>query len=149
MEVLNIIDGINACKAAKNMTNQQIADASGEPKSTVDRILRKDTENPSMRAILNIANAVGYEFSTPATVQKTEVAQDDPNIRHIITMYENQLAAAERRFNLATAEKNRWIKALSTSLGGVAIGIVALLLLDLTTEDYGWFRFKRRKIVQK
>ena len=143
MDVLNIIDGINACKAARGMTNQQIADASGEPKSTVDRILRKNTENPSMRAILNIANAVGYEFSTPATVQKTEVAQDDPYVRHIITMYENQMAANERRYNLATAEKNRWIKTLSLSLGAMGCGVIAMMLIDITTPDYGWFRLRK------
>jgi len=47
MNVSEIIDGMIQ-KTASNMTNQQIADASGVPKSAVDRILRKETSNPDV-----------------------------------------------------------------------------------------------------
>lgn len=140
LEVLNIIDGINARKNALQMTNQQIADASGVPKSTVDRVLRKDTENPTMKVILDIAAAVGYEFGIPAAVQTPDDGQNNPYIRHIISMYEAQLAAQERQYNLVTAEKNRWIKSLAIIVGILGIGVVTILLIDILNPSVGWIQ---------
>ena len=140
MEVFAIIDGINARKTAMNMTNQQISDASGVPKSTVDRVLRKDTENPTMKVILDIAGAVGYEFSTTSAVRVPDTIQDNPYILHIISMYESQLAAQERQYNLVTAEKNRWIKLLAVIVAILAAGIITILLIDITNPTVGWFR---------
>lgn len=140
LEVFAIIDGINARKNALEMTNQQVADASGVPKSTVDRVLRKDTENPTMKVILDIAGAVGYEFGAPAAVQVPDGSQDSQYIRHIISMYEAQLAAQERQYNLVTREKNRWIKILAIIVGILGIGVVAILLIDILNPTVGWIR---------
>lgn len=140
MEVFSIIDGINARKAALGMTNQQISDASNIPKSTVDRVLRKDTENPTMKVILDIAGAVGYEFGASTVATIPESGQDNPYIQHIIKMYESQLAAQERQYNLVTAEKNRWIKILAIIVGILGIGVVTILLIDILNPSVGWFR---------
>lgn len=140
MEVSAIIDGINARKAALGMTNQQISDASGVPKSTVDRILRKDTENPTIAVILPIADAVGYDFSNRSTSRLPDRESENPYIRHIIYMYESQLAAQERQYNLVTAEKNRWIKLLTIIIGILVTGIMFVLIYDITHPDIGWFQ---------
>lgn len=140
MEVFAIIDGINARKTALGMTNQQISDASGVPKSTVDRVLRKDTENPTITVILPIADAVGYDFSTRNTAQLPDQSGDSQYIRHIISMYETQLAAQERQYNLVTAEKNRWIKILALIIGLLGVGIITILLIDILNPTVGWFR---------
>lgn len=140
MEVFSIIDGINARKANLKMTNQQVADASGVPKTTVDRILRKETENPSMQSVLSIAAAVGYEISSKATQEIPDNVQDNPYIRHIISMYEAQMVAMERNYNLVTAEKNRWIKILAIIVGILGIGVVTILLIDILNPTVGWFQ---------
>lgn len=140
MEVFNIIDGINAQKSALKLTNQQVSDASGVPKTTVDRILRKETENPSMQSVLAIADAVGYDFSTRKQAAIPEGAQDNPYIRHIISMYEAQLAAQERQYNLVTAEKNRWITILAIIVGILGAGVVAILLIDILNPTVGWIQ---------
>ena len=140
MEVFAIIDGINARKTALGMTNQQIADASQVPKSTVDRVLRKDTENPTMKVILDIADAVGYDFSTRNAEQLAPKDTDSQYIRHIISMYESRLAAHERQYNLVTAEKNRWIKILALIIGLLGAGIITILLIDILNPTVGWFR---------
>lgn len=140
MEVFAIIDGINARKNALQMTNQQIADASGVPKSTVDRVLRKDTENPTMKVILDIANSVGYEFGKPAAVQVPDGGQDSQYIRHIISMYESQLAAHERNYNLVTSEKNRWIKILAFIVAILVAGLITILLIDILNPSIGWIQ---------
>lgn len=140
MEVSAIIDGINARKAAMNMTNQQISDESGVPKSTVDRVLRKDTENPSVQVILAIADAVGYEFGVPAAAQAPEVITENPHFRHIITMYEKQIADIRREQNRERSEKNRWIKVLALIVGIMGAGIIAILLIDILNPTVGWFQ---------
>ena len=140
LEVFSIIDGINAKKNAIGMTNQQIADESKVPKSTVDRVLGKRTENPTMQVILDIAGAVGYDLVTPAKVQNLEAGQDNPYVRHIISMYECQIAGLERQYNRVTAEKDRWIWTLAAIIGLMGTGIIAILLIDLTNPNVGWFQ---------
>ena len=140
MEVFAIIDGINARKTARGMTNQQIADASQVPKSTVDRVLRKDTENPTMKVILDIADAVGYDFSTRNAEQLPDRDTDSQYVRHIISMYGAQLAAQERQYNRVTAEKNRWIMLLAVVIGLLVAGILFILIYDITHPDIGWFQ---------
>ena len=140
MEVSVIIDGINARKQAMNMTNQQVSDESGIPKSTVDRVLRKDTENPSVQVILAIAEAVGYEFGVPAAAQAPEVVLDNPHFRHVITMYEKQIADMRRDHNRERTEKNRWIKTLAMIVAILVCGILFVLIYDITHPDVGWFQ---------
>ena len=62
MDISAIIDGILECREETGMTYQQIADRADVPKSTVTRILRKETPNPSMKTLADIAMAVGYEI---------------------------------------------------------------------------------------
>lgn len=140
MEVSLIIDGINARKNAMNMTNQQVADESGVPKSTVDRVLRKDTENPSVQVVLAIADAVGYEFGIPAAAQAPEVVMENPHFRHIVTMYEKQIADMRRDHNRERTEKNRWIKILALIIGIMGAGIITILLIDILNPTVGWFQ---------
>lgn len=149
MEVFDIIDGINARKAILGMNNQQIADASNVPKSTVDRVLRKSTENPTMQVILDIASAVGYDFSTQPEQEPPVDNNDSQYIRHIISMYEAQIAEAKRTHNLITAEKNRWITFLSIAVIILVTGIVAILLIDITNPAIGWYRAELAKYADK
>ena len=58
MDVSAIIDGILECKEENGMTMQQIADRANQPKSTVTRILRKETPNPSMRTLAGCTGSI-------------------------------------------------------------------------------------------
>ena len=129
MDVSAIIDGILECKEETGMTMQQIADRSNVPKSTVTRILRKETPNPSIKNLADIAVAVGYEID-PVRPAVLKDATKDAYIDYL-----QQALAAEKAANKAAiaeqkalrhqvvAEKNRTIKYLSISL------IMSLLLL--------------------
>lgn len=139
-----IIDGILERKKVLNATNQQIADASNVPKTTVDRILRKETPNPSFQPVLDIANAVGYDFS----VQKpTAPETDDTTVKQIVYIYEQRCADLEResrlktvQSNLLLAEKSRWIRFLTVLSLALVAGIIMILLYDVTNPSVGWFR---------
>ena len=149
MTVTDIIDGIIHKKNSIGLTNQQLADASGIPKTTIDRILRHDTPNPSMQTVLDLAAAVGYSFSNhPEQVLPVpESAKlDDPMIQHMINFYERQAVSYEERlkrtaavYNMMLAEKNRWIQTLSTIIGLLVAGFISLLLIDMATPELGWF----------
>lgn len=140
LNVCDIIDGINAQKAAVGMTNQQVADASGVPKSTVDRVLSKRTDNPTMQVILDIAGAVGYELGGTSRSGRTDDLTDNPYVREIITMYKHQIADLKLQHNRVTAEKDRWIQALAAILAIMGAGAITILLLDMTNPEFGWIR---------
>lgn len=150
MTVSDIVAGIIEKKNIIGMTNQQLADASGVPKTTVDRVLRRETPNPSMQTVLDLAAAVGYSFSNhpeQAPASPTEIGIKDPMILHIISVYENRGRAYEERikrntshFNMLLAEKNRWIK-FSLILNIIlVVFICGILLYDVTHPDVGWIR---------
>lgn len=140
LNVCDIIDGINTQKTAVGMTNQQIADASGVPKSTVDRILGKRTENPTMQVILDIAGAVGYDMGGNARPAPADDLTDNPYVREIIAMYKQQIADLKLQHNRVTAEKDRWIQTLAAILAIMGAGAVTILLLDMTNPEFGWIQ---------
>lgn len=144
MTCVEIIDGILERKKVLNATNQQIADAANVPKTTVDRILRKETQNPSFQPVLDIANAVGYDFSTP---KPSAPETDDTAVKQIIYIYEQRCADLERESRLKTvqsnmllAEKSRWIRFLTVLSLTLVAGIIMILLYDVTNPSVGWFR---------
>lgn len=139
------MDGINARKELLKTTNQQIADASGVSKSTVDRILRKqECYIPNAQNLLDIANTVGYDFTVP---DDKPVTTDDAALNQIILVYEKRCEdlARESRLktvqsNLVIAEKTRWIRFLTCISLFFVAGIVLLLIYDGTRPDIGWIR---------
>lgn len=150
MTTADIIDGIIAKKNERGISNQQLSDASGVPKPTVDRILRKDTANPSIQTVLDLAAAVGYSFSNhpeqlPAT--PAEIGIKDPMVLHLIQVYENRGQSYEERikrntahFNMLLQEKNRWLKFSMTLNIILVVFICAMLIYDATNLDVGWIR---------
>lgn len=140
MEISDIIDGLNARKAATGLTNQQISDESKVPKSTVDKILSGRVDNPTIKTLLDIAGAVGYNLGGQPGSAESADGYDSPYIRHIIAMYESQLAAQERQYNRATAEKDRWIRTLAVIIAILGAGIFSVLLIDMTNPEFGWIR---------
>lgn len=140
LDVFTIIDGINTRKTDLKLNNQQIADASGIPKTTVDRILRKETEDPRIQTIFAIADAVGYDFSTPSGQSAPGSPPNAQYIRHIMSMYEAQIADLKRANNQLRAEKNRTIDLLLTLLSVAVGGWICIYLVDITNPNAGWFQ---------
>lgn len=149
MTTEDVINGILARKSELNVTNAQIADASQVPKTTVDRILRGETQNPSFQVILDIATAVGFEFGhkSPEPIQT-----DDAALQQIIYVYEKRCEALEKesrlktvQYNMAMAEKDRiietkdrWVNRLFDSLVILAVGVMVVLLIDVCVRGIGW-----------
>lgn len=148
MNVSAIIDGILECKEESGMTFQQIADRADTPKSTVTRILRKETPNPSMKTLADIAMAVGYEIDPirPATLK------DSSKDAYITFLQESlEFERADKKHQIAeqkalrhqvVAEKNRAIKYLAIALILVNIFLIGWLVMELLHPSAGWVRWQ-------
>lgn len=152
-----IVNGINERKDLLHITHQQIADASGVSRSTVDRILKhQDNYIPTIQNLLDIANTVGYTFGQE---EKEPLETADPKLQQIIDVYEARCEALENssrlktvQYNLLLAEKDRtiesqdkslakkdrWINRLASALFLVFLGIITVLLLDIAIRGIGW-----------
>ena len=148
MDVSAIIDGILECKEENGMTMQQIADRANQPKSTVTRILRKETPNPSMRTLADIAVAVGYEIDP---VQPA-VLKDHTKEAYIAYLQEALLAekaackaaVAEQKAlrHQVVAEKNRAITFMAIALILSLCMLIGWLAMELLHPSAGWFQFE-------
>lgn len=136
MRIASIIAEINTKKAESGMTNQQISDASGVPKPTVDRVLRGGTDEPRAQTLLDIAAVFDYDL---VPTQQPDAAKD-AHARQIASLYESQLADLRRQLNITRAEKARSIHILGWIVAVLVLGIFAILLFDALNPTVGWFR---------
>lgn len=145
-----VINGIVDRKKILGLTNLEIAEASNVPKTTVDRILRKETPNPSFEAVLGIANAVGFNCFG----EQTElVSKDIELLQKAVKSYEEKCCSLEQEIQLKTehykmvisdkdtiiATKDKWINRLFNCLIGLGLGIILVLLADVCVRGIGWF----------
>lgn len=137
MRIASIIAEINTKKAENGMTNQQISDASGVPKPTVDRVLRGGTDEPRAQTLLDIAAVFDYDL---VQSQQPDAARDDAHAQQIAALYESQLADLRRQLNITRAEKARSIHILGWIVAVLVLGIFAILLVDALNPTVGWFR---------
>lgn len=148
----NIVAGINARKEELGVTPQQIADASGVSRATVDRILKnQDGYVPHLENLLDVANTVGYQFDFK---EPTPVQTDDSTLQQIIYVYEKRCEALEKESRLKTVQsnllvatkdkviekQNLWLNRLFNTLLALGLGIILVLLVDLCVRGIGWIR---------
>lgn len=152
MDVSEIIDGINRKKDELGITNQVIADSSGVPKSTVDRILRKETPNPGAQNILDMATAVGYRIG--GEIQRPDFPNDEKMVEYVMQLNDDRIARMRAAHNQVLAEKDRIaaekdkrIETYERYIHGLIISVVMLvafiiltLALDVIHPDIGWIR---------
>ena len=125
MDVETIIDQINQVRRETNITYQQIADASGVPRSTVIRILRGETPNPTSKNLHDISRAVGCQILWPP---QTGPSTGGADIVQIITQAEERRTQEIRcLYNAMLAKTHRWLVCSVTT-----ISVLLLLLMFMT-----------------
>lgn len=125
MDVETIIDQINQVRMETNITYQQIADASGVPRSTVSRILHGETPNPTSKNLHDIARAVGCQILWPPQAEPTT---DEVGAIQIVTQTEERHTQEIRcLYNAMLAKTHRWLVCSVTT-----ISVLLLLLVFLT-----------------
>ena len=135
MDISAVIDGILERKEAEGLTMQQVADRSNVPKSTVTRILRKETPNPSMKNLADIAAAVGYVLD-PVTPSTMKDSTKDAYITYlqeaILAEKEScrqQIAEQKSMRNQFLAERNRTILVLAIALLAESVSMMVMLIM--------------------
>ena len=148
MDIPAIIDGILECKEESGMTFQMIADRSNVPKSTVTRILRKETPNPSMKNLADIAIAVGYEMDPvrPAVLKDSTKDAYSAYLQEALIAEKAacKAAVAEQKAlrHQVVAEKNRTIFFLSIALILSLLFLIGWLTMELLHPSAGWIQFE-------
>ena len=120
-------------KKASGLTVQQIADQSGVPASTINRMLSGQTEEPTFSNIAKVVKAmngsldelIGIPPKTVTVVETKTVSGDE----RIIDLYERSIKS-----------KNKWIRNLFIISITLIVFLVGMLVYDVTHPDRGWYR---------
>ena len=122
-----ILAKLREIKAEKKLTNQQIADASGVPLSTVIRVFNGQTENPNIETIEDIARGMGFTLEAITGIKQAEekFSSDDT----LIQVYKEIIRT-----------KDKYIKLLSGALIGILVFLTILLFIDLLVHDIGYIQ---------
>lgn len=134
MDVEELVDRINEVREDTGITYQQIADASGVPRTTVSRILHGDTPNPTSKNLYDIALAVGCQIVPPPPPD--DLQTDEMDYLHLVNDNAEKRNREQRcLYNTLLAQKHRWlvcsitiIAVLVTLVIGLTLAVVILLL---------------------
>lgn len=143
------MDELRRLKQASGMTNQQIADASGIPLGTVNRVMSGQTRNPTTDTAAAIREAL--EGASPAEPDHHEKDACRPECARMSAAYQDMIRRIEDDFRAALASRDeqisaeravysRWLRALAIALAVMVLFIMALLLIDIANPNAGWVR---------
>ena len=122
---------LKALKEKRKLTNQQLADLSGVPVGTINRILAGQTDNPSFQTVCDIVMAMDGSLDELVGIKTEESAPADrkgPG-REIINLYQEMLA-----------NKDRWIHRLFICCCFLTLVLVGIVGYDLTHPAVGFFQ---------
>lgn len=122
-----ILGKLKELKDAKHLTNQQIADLSGVPLSTVTRVFNGQTDNPNIGTIEDIAKGMGVTLEDITGVKQVEEKLNPDD--NLIQLYKEVLRT-----------KDKYIKFLSTTLVVIIVILLIMLFLDMFILDIGYIR---------
>ena len=127
-----ILAKLKELKVQKNLTNQQIADLSGVPLSTVTRVFNGQTDNPNIGTIEDIVKGMGFSLDDVTGIKQTEekYSPDD----NLIQLYKEMIRT-----------KDKYIRFLSGTLVAIVVILLIMLLLDLFVLDVGYIRRYQKK----
>ena len=122
-----LYEHLRAMKDASNMTAQQIADKSGVPVATVNRVLQGLTENPGFDTVYKIVKAMGGSLND---LDEDRVCEPES----LTQLYERGLEYRERK--IKKLERTIMIIAVFTFI--VMAAVIGMLVYDMMHLDRGW-----------
>lgn len=148
-----VIEKLKAMKKEGKVTNQQWAELSGVPASTIARILSGETPTPQFPTVANLVKAIGGSldefWEIPPKIIPAE--QVEAPTSELITLYREMLDEKGRIIqekdltikeqSNALKEKRKEIKILLLILGTTLVSIILVLLFDLFNGNFGYFRY--------
>ena len=122
-----LYEHLRAMKDASNMTAQQIADKSGVPVATVNRVLQGLTENPGFDTVYKLVKAMGGSLND---LDEDRVCEPES----LTQLYERGLEYRERK--IRKLERTIMIIAVFTFI--VMAAVIGMLVYDMMHLDRGW-----------
>lgn len=143
------IDRINEAREALHMTQQQLADASLVPLQTVSRVLGHKTDNPTYATMIALKKAVGILDRTELPDLPVKTGEPKADLielyRHMLEREriesKQRIAGELREYRLRSAYLKRTNRFLSIALAVVLAAIIAVMIIDATNENIGFFRY--------
>lgn len=120
---------LRAMKEACNMTAQQIADKSGVPVATLNRVLQGLTENPGFDTVCKIVKAMGGSLS-----ELDESSTDEAAPEALAQLYERGLEYRDRKIR----RLERTITVIAVFAFLVMAAVIGMLVYDMMHLDRGW-----------
>lgn len=120
-----LYESLRAMKGS--MTAQQIADKSGVPVATVNRVLQGLTENPGFDTVYKIVKAMGGSLND---LDEDKVGETEG----LTQLYERGLEYRERK--IKKLERTIMIIAVFTFI--VMAAVIGMLVYDMMHLDKGW-----------
>ena len=137
------IDYLNELKEKLSITNDQLAQMSGVPESTVSRILKGTTDNPNFQTIVDIVRTLKGSIDVMEDLCHTAESapkETESESKKTAEKEEVQKARAEI-FHAAIAVKNRWIRFLVGLLVCVLSFVLIMIAYDLLHPNKGWIQY--------
>lgn len=165
-----MIEKLRQLKEKSHMTNQQIAERSNIPESTVARILSGKTPNPTISTVLAMARAMGdvngefllkdldkdlgekpSDSPSPDTVKEASITPEaapsapdtavKPPQTSEINLYERLYMEVIQYYKDALTQKDKWIKRLFFLLAGAMLFILFVLVFDILHPNLGYVKY--------
>lgn len=122
-----LYEHLRAMKDASSMTAQQIADKSGVPVATVNRVLQGLTENPGFDTVYKLVKAMGGNLND---LDEDQVCEPES----LTQLYERGLEYRNKK--IRRLERTVTIIAVFTFL--VMAAVIGMLVYDMMHLDKGW-----------
>lgn len=132
---------VNWCrdrKAHLQLSNARLAELSGMPKGTVDRVLsntHEDFKYATVRPLLQVL--IGSEWGCNGCPYDNEAAPETAEALHESIA---EKSTEINRLHAVVDKKNKMISALSIALGVLVFFVMAVVIYDRMNPNVGWFR---------
>lgn len=131
-----LYEHLRAMKDASSMTAQQIADKSGIPVATVNRVLQGLTENPGFDTVCKIVKAMGGSLND---LDEDKVGEPEG----LAQLYERGLEYRERKIEeleQKIKKRERTITIIAVFTFIVMAAVIGMLVYDMTHLSIGWIQ---------
>ena len=118
-------DQLRTLKDKSHVTAQQLADRSGVPLSTINRILSGETANPSFQTVADIVLALNGSLDSLVGIPAADDSSSSRIIQHLISSCET---------------KDRWLRRMFWFSVILVAVVIAFTIFDCLIGSIGYIR---------
>lgn len=156
-----MIEKLKQLKEKSHMTNQQIAEKSNVPESTVARIFSGKTPNPTIATVLSMARAMGGSAADLINEDDGAKTSSETEDGSIVSSNDNEANASEQDvppvesnpfdmkyyediinfYKNSLKKKDEWIARLFWCLLAIMAFILFILIFDILHPNFGFVKY--------